>query len=317
MAVAMCTAALLALTFSWQAHGAATGSLEINVGAMTIVSGTATGTISGFEGSTNVSVDGNGLQADAGGTVVLAGVSIGTDASLSISFQDSAGCSHSIDAELRDSITGQLLTSAQILGLVAHVTASVSITVEIGGCGGTPPPPPPPPPPPAPSPPPPAPSPPPPSPGNGGNGSGGNGGAAICTDGSTAGAARQLSSGRWSIPAARVVRPHRLVVKNVAFSPGVISSRRPFTATVVVEDTRGYLVHGALVLLRAVHANKVHVLIERSTSIEGRVRITIKPTPKLALKPGRLVFVVRARRPADRPSSAVQRLASIRVARAN
>jgi hypothetical protein len=57
----------------------------------------------------------------------------------------------------------------------------------------------------------------------------------------------------------------------------VIRSRKPFTATVVVEDTRGYLVHGALVLLRAVSANKVHVLIEGSTSIEGRVRFSISP----------------------------------------
>jgi hypothetical protein len=61
-----------------------------------------------------------------------------------------------------------------------------------------------------------------------------------------------LPNGERSIPVTSVPNDQRLVVSDVVFSPTVVrSARDPITVRVRVKDTRGYIVRGALVFIRA------------------------------------------------------------------
>src|SRR5215831_7994277 len=61
-----------------------------------------------------------------------------------------------------------------------------------------------------------------------------------------------LPGGERSIPVTSVPNDQRLVVSDVVFSPSVVRSQRdPITVRVRVKDTRGYVVRGALVFVRA------------------------------------------------------------------
>jgi hypothetical protein len=61
-----------------------------------------------------------------------------------------------------------------------------------------------------------------------------------------------LPNGERSIPVTSVPSDQRLVVSDVVFSPSVVrSARDPITVRVRVKDTRGYVVRGALVFIRA------------------------------------------------------------------
>ena len=61
-----------------------------------------------------------------------------------------------------------------------------------------------------------------------------------------------LPSGEKSIPVTSVPSDQRLVVSQVVFSPAPVRSRTdPITARIRVLDTRGYVVRGALVFIRA------------------------------------------------------------------
>ncbi len=61
-----------------------------------------------------------------------------------------------------------------------------------------------------------------------------------------------LPGGERSIPVTSVPNDQRLVVSDVVFSPSVVrSARDPITVRVRVKDTRGFVVRGALVFIRA------------------------------------------------------------------
>src|SRR5262245_46906471 len=66
------------------------------------------------------------------------------------------------------------------------------------------------------------------------------------------GGAIKLPSGETSIPATSVPSNQRLIVSQVMFSPGVVTSQRnPITVRVRVKDTRGFVVRDALVFIRS------------------------------------------------------------------
>ena len=61
-----------------------------------------------------------------------------------------------------------------------------------------------------------------------------------------------LPGGERSIPVTSVPNDQRLIVSDVVFSPSVVrSARDPITVRVRVKDTRGFVVRGALVFVRA------------------------------------------------------------------
>jgi hypothetical protein len=61
-----------------------------------------------------------------------------------------------------------------------------------------------------------------------------------------------LPGGERSIPVTSVTGSERLIVDQVRFSPGVVSSRtQPITVRVRVKDTRGYVVRDATVFIRS------------------------------------------------------------------
>lgn len=61
-----------------------------------------------------------------------------------------------------------------------------------------------------------------------------------------------LPNGERSIPVTSVPNDQRLIVSDVVFSPSVVKSQRdPITVRVRVKDTRGFVVRGALVFIRA------------------------------------------------------------------
>ena len=69
----------------------------------------------------------------------------------------------------------------------------------------------------------------------------------------TSNATVQVGAGNVvSIPASQVPREERLVVSDIRFSPNVVTSRnQTITARVLVKDTRGLLVNGVNVFMRA------------------------------------------------------------------
>lgn len=106
----------------------------------------------------------------------------------------------------------------------------------------------------------------------------------------------KTASGATSIPASSVTLPERLIVNGVQFTPGVLSSRVPFTARVHVIDTRGYLVRDALVKITALPYGWAGTGAEVRTDMNGWATVTVNPTRNMPVSPGHaLVMFVRAR----------------------
>jgi hypothetical protein len=106
----------------------------------------------------------------------------------------------------------------------------------------------------------------------------------------------RLGSGASSIPAGSVISPQRLVISQVRFSPVAIHTRgQQLQAAFRVQDTRGYLVRGALVAVQSVPADRLRAVAARLTQVDGIVRFQLRTTPLLPLKRGtRLTIAVRA-----------------------
>ena len=107
----------------------------------------------------------------------------------------------------------------------------------------------------------------------------------------------KLANGKTSIPVTSVSLPARLVVDGVRFSPSPISTRtQPLAIRVHVSDTRGFVVRGALVFVRATPL-VTSTPLEQVTDQAGYVTLTALPKQAFPLKRGYHVqFFIRARK---------------------
>jgi hypothetical protein len=108
-----------------------------------------------------------------------------------------------------------------------------------------------------------------------------------------------LGGGMYSVSAAAVSLPQRLIISGVSFTPNRLTSRAPFTARFRVTDTRGYAVRDALVYLVALPYGWIASAPEVTTDTTGYATITVHPTSALPLRRGALVMFVRARKQGD------------------
>ncbi len=109
----------------------------------------------------------------------------------------------------------------------------------------------------------------------------------------------RLSDGRYSIAAANVSLPQRLIISGVAFNPHRLRSRAPFSVRFRVTDTRGYAVRDALVYVIALPYGITRPAPETPTDNAGYVTITLRPSARLPLRRGAIVLFVRARKQSD------------------
>ena len=109
----------------------------------------------------------------------------------------------------------------------------------------------------------------------------------------------RLPSGAVSIPPASVPADQRLVVSQVVFSPGTVTSRRAtITVRVKVADTRGYVVRDAVVFLRS--TPRVTSGSRLVTAMDGWLTARVVPLSSFPLRPGGHVqFFVKAYRSGD------------------
>jgi len=116
-----------------------------------------------------------------------------------------------------------------------------------------------------------------------------------------------LPSGERSIPVTSVPRTERLVVSVVAFSPAPVRSRTdPITVRIRVADTRGFVVRGALVFIRA--TPRVTSSGDRQqTAVDGWVTYQLVPNANFPQPRSgyNVQFFVKAYRTGDPPLAGV------------
>jgi fibronectin type 3 domain-containing protein len=107
----------------------------------------------------------------------------------------------------------------------------------------------------------------------------------------------KLANGKMSIAAADVAGSERLILSSFKVNTTLpIRSRKAFTVTLSVTDTRGYAVRDALVYLIGLPYGRILQVPEHKTGQDGRVSFTLVPTKLQPLKGGaRLVIFARAR----------------------
>jgi hypothetical protein len=130
--------------------------------------------------------------------------------------------------------------------------------------------------------------------------------------------AMRLQDGKYSIPAASVKQPYRLVLSGLQFTPTVLRSRQPFTGRFRVTDNRGYVVRDAIILVTGVPLGWIFASQEVKTNLDGYAEIQLQPTPRLRLvRGGSMVMFVRARKEGDELLAGVstRRLVRVRTAR--
>jgi hypothetical protein len=103
----------------------------------------------------------------------------------------------------------------------------------------------------------------------------------------------RLADGTFSIPAADVSLPQRLIISDVSFSPRRLRSRAAFTARFRVSDTRGYAVRDALVYVIGLPYNRLAGAPEVRTDTAGYATVRLHPTSKLPLGRGSALVVFR------------------------
>lgn len=263
--------------------GAQAATSEVAVSPLTIVSGTASGTITGLTANSQVTVDGHTQQADQDGRVTLDAAPLDNDGVLTLGFTDPNGKPQTVVVDLSDTATGLPLTPAQISDPLASTTRGVTFTTGDSTNGG-------------------------------GNGSGGGN-----NTGSTPSGAIATAVG-VSIPASSVVAGQaRLVIAWVKFNPTTVRSRtKPIGVRLLVKDTRGYLIRDAIVFVRGTPENRVRPVAEVRTNRQGIAVLTLKPTKLLPLRPGgRLTIFTRARKAGEPINGGVstRRLVSLRLAK--
>lgn len=120
-----------------------------------------------------------------------------------------------------------------------------------------------------------------------------------------------------AVPISAVSLPDRLVISGVSFSPTAIRSRdETVTLRVRINDTRGRLVQGALVLAEGIPFGRVNVSGETATDSNGIATITFRPTVRLPIVRNTAVqFFLRARKPGENVLAGVssRRLVQIRI----
>jgi hypothetical protein len=275
--------------------GAQAATSEVAVSPLAIVSGTATGEISGLAANSQVMVDGQSQQADQNGVVKLSAAPLDGDGVLTLGFTDTEGKPQQVNVDLTDAITGLPLSPAQIADPIVNTTRDVRVTTGDSGTGG--------------------------GGGSGGNGSGGSSGSggANSSGSSTPSGAVSTPAG-VSIPASSVTAGQaRLVIASVTFSPTTVRSRtKPIRVQLTVKDTRGFLIRDAIVFVRGVPERRVHPVAEVRTNKQGVAVVTLRPTKLLPLRTGgRLTVFTRARKAGEPVNGGVstRRLVSVRLAK--
>jgi hypothetical protein len=130
--------------------------------------------------------------------------------------------------------------------------------------------------------------------------------------------ATRLQDGKYSIPAASVKQPYRLVLSGLQFTPTVLRSRQTFTGRFRVTDNRGYVVRDAIVLVTGVPLGWIFASQEVRTNVDGYAQIQLQPTTRLRLvRGGSMVMFIRARKEGDDLLAGVstRRLVRVRTAR--
>jgi hypothetical protein len=120
------------------------------------------------------------------------------------------------------------------------------------------------------------------------------------------------------VSVAQVSLPNRLVVDQISFTPGrITSTATPLTARFHISDTQGgRSVVGALVYALGVPFDRLSPEPEVATGADGWATITFQVLPTFSLRPGHYVVVfVRARKPGGDLLAGVstRRLVSVRV----
>ncbi len=120
-----------------------------------------------------------------------------------------------------------------------------------------------------------------------------------------------------AVSVTNVSLPDRLVISAVSFSPSAIQNRTStVTMKVRINDTRGRLVQGALVLAEAVPFGRVNTSAETATDSNGIATITFQPTARLPIVRNTAVqFFLRARKSGENVLAGIssRRLVQVRV----
>lgn len=130
--------------------------------------------------------------------------------------------------------------------------------------------------------------------------------------------ATRIQDGKYSIPAASVKQPYRLVLSELQFTPTVLRSRQTFTGRFRVTDNRGYVIRDAIVLVTGVPLGWIFASQEVRTNVDGYAQIQLQPTTRLRLvRGGSMVMFVRARKEGDDLLAGIstRRLVRVRTAR--
>ena len=106
-----------------------------------------------------------------------------------------------------------------------------------------------------------------------------------------------LPGGVRSIPATSVPKGERLIISQVRFEPSVVTSRSRITIRAHIVDTRGFVVRGALVFVRA--TPRVTTGDTGTTATDGWVTLQVQPLGTFPLKRGAVQFFLRAYRSGD------------------
>lgn len=120
-----------------------------------------------------------------------------------------------------------------------------------------------------------------------------------------------------AVPVSAVSLPDRLVITAAGFSPSAIPNRATtMTLRVRVNDTRGRLVSGALVLASGIPFGRVTNMPETATDANGIATLRFRATTRLPIRRNTAVqFFLRARKPGENVLAGVstRRLVQVRV----
>jgi hypothetical protein len=120
-----------------------------------------------------------------------------------------------------------------------------------------------------------------------------------------------------AVPVSAVSLPDRLVITAVSFSPRAIPNRATtMTMRVRVNDTRGRLVSGALVLASGIPFGRVTNMPETATDGSGFATLRFRATTRLPIRRNTaLQIFLRARKPGENPLAGVstRRLVQVRI----
>jgi hypothetical protein len=126
------------------------------------------------------------------------------------------------------------------------------------------------------------------------------------------------SGGGTSVAIANVALPDRLVITAVSFTPATIPNRSTVvTMRVRVNDTRGRLVSGALVLGSGIPFGRVTNMPETATDANGIATLRFRATARLPIvRNSALQIFLRARKAGENPLAGVstRRLVQVRIA---